>query len=58
MDLTKEHFCYVLIYYFLNGRVSKKLRDVYGYKLLKETQCQGWLVKFRLGEFSLKDKPR
>lgn len=62
MEPTKEHFRHILLYYFRKGKnaaqVAKKLRDVYGDKALKETQCQSWFVKFRLGDFSLKDKPR
>lgn len=62
MEPTKEHFRHILLYYFRKGKnaaqVAKKLRDVYGDKALKETQCQSWFVKFRSGDFSLKDKPR
>ena len=62
MEPTKEHFRHILFYYFRKGKnaaqVAKKLRDVYGDKALKETQCQSWFVKFRSADFSLKVKPR
>ena len=34
------------------------MHNLYGDKALKETQCRSWFVKFRSGDFSLKDKPR
>lgn len=58
---NKEHFRRILLNYFRKGKyikiaqVSKKLRDVYGGRVLKETQCQSCFVKFRLGDFLGKD---
>lgn len=31
---------------------------MYGEEALKERQCQNWFIKFRSGDFSLKDKQR
>jgi len=62
MEPTKEHFRNILLYYFRKGKnaeqVAKKLRDVYGDDALKGRQCPNWFLKFRSGDFSLKDEPR
>ena len=34
------------------------LCDVYGEEALRDRQCRNWFVKFRSGDFSLKDEQR
>ena len=53
-----------VIFYFIisikekTEQVATKLCDLNGDKALKERQCRNGLIKFRSGDFSLKDEPR
>ena len=62
MENQNEHFRHILLFYFRKGKnasqAHKKLCAVYGDEALKERQCQNWFVKFRSGDFSLKDEKR
>lgn len=62
MERENEHYRHILLYYFRKGKNAsqayKKLYAVYGDKALKERQCRNWFVKFRSGDFSLKDNKR
>ena len=57
-----DMFCHILLYYSRKGKnavqVRKKLYDVYGEISLIQRQCQNWFVRFRSGDFDLKDAPR
>ena len=54
------HFRHILLYYFRKGKntsqAQKKLCAVY--EALKERQCRNWFVRFRSGDFSLKNAQR
>ena len=62
MEIPDGHFRHILLYYFRKGenvvQARKKLYDVYGEKLLTESQCQNWFPRFPSGDFDLKDTPR
>ena len=51
-----------VVYYFRKGKnavlARKKLYNVYGKKSFTERQRQDWFVRFRSGDFDLKDAPR
>ena len=52
-------FCFFISVKGKNAaQATKKLHDVYGEEALKDRQCRNWFVKFRSGDFSLKDQQR
>ena len=57
MEPTSDNFCHILLYYFREGKnaahVAKQLRDLYGDKALKETQCRSLFLKFHSVDFSV-----
>ena len=62
MEEQDVHFRHILLYYFRKGKnasqAHKKLCAVYGNEALKERQCRNWFVRFRSGDFSLKNAQR
>ena len=62
MECKNDHFPYILLFYFRNGKnaaqAAKKLRDVYGEEASKDRQCRNWFDKFRSRDFSLKVEQR
>ena len=62
MKYKNEHFRHILLFYFHKGKnaaqAAKKLCDLYSEEALKDRQCQNWFIKFRSGDFSLKDEQR
>ena len=59
MEIPDGDFRHILLYYIRKGKnavqARKKLYDVYGEKSLTERQCQNWFVRFRSGNFYLKE---
>ncbi|GFU90751.1 histone-lysine N-methyltransferase SETMAR [Trichonephila clavipes] len=62
MESDKQHFRYILLFYYRKGKnavqARKKLTDVYGEGVLTVRQCQNWFAKFRSGNFDVEDAPR
>ena len=62
MECKNDHFRHILLFYFRKGKNAaqgaKELRDMYGEEALKDRQCWNWFIKFRFGDFSLKDEQR
>lgn len=61
MKLTKrnEHFPHILLFYFRQGKsASQSHKEFYALYDDKEQQCQNWFLKFRSGDFLLKDEQR
>ncbi|GFU67449.1 histone-lysine N-methyltransferase SETMAR [Trichonephila clavipes] len=62
MERDKQHFRYILLFYYRKGKnavqAREKLTDVYGEGVLTIRQCQNWFAKFRSGNFDVKDAPR
>lgn len=59
MENQKQHFRHILLFYYRKGKNAvqsrKKLCDMYGEDVLKESQCQNWFVKFRSDDFDIED---
>ena len=62
MDNQREHYRYILLFYFRKGKKAvkarKKLYDVYGEDCFIERQCQCWFARFRSGNFNEQDMHR
>lgn len=62
MEVNKEHYRHILLYYFKKGKraaeAHKKICRVCGDDALTERVCQKWFAKFRSGDFDINDAPR
>lgn len=59
---TKQHLREVLLYFF-NLRKSayeshRLLVEAYGEQVLSKVTCQNWFVRFKCGDFNVKNKER
>ena len=61
MEEKKQHFWYIMLYYFKKGKsaikMQKKICAVYGEGALTDRMCQKWFAKFCAGDFLLDDAP-
>ena len=62
MEEKKQHFQYIMLYYFKEGKnttkMQKRICAVYGVGAVTDWTCQKWFVKFCAGDFLLDDAPR
>jgi len=62
MDNQNEHFRHIMLFYFKKSKnaaqICKRICAIYSEDAVKERVCQKWFVRFRCGDFSVKDKPR
>lgn len=62
MNVNKEHFRNILLFYFRKGKNAaescRDICDVYGKEAITHSTCKNWFKRFRSGELSLEDAPR
>jgi len=61
-EVTKEYIRHILLYEFNKGNnateSARNIKAVYEDWTISVSQCQRWFQKFRVGNYSLEDKPR
>ena len=62
MSEISEEIRYVMLFYYKKGKnaaqTSRKICEVYGADAVSERRTQKWFVRFRSGNFDVKDRPR
>lgn len=62
MELTKEHFRHVLLFYFNQKKCAAEshriLVDTYGETVPTKSTCEYWFRRFKSGDFDVSDKER
>jgi len=62
IEINKEKIRYILQYHYDKGKnvvqACEKICAIYGEDTLSKSAAQKWFVRFRAGNFNIKDKPR
>ena len=62
MEENRQHFWYIMLYYFKKGKnateMQIKICAVCGEGAVTDWTYQKWFVKFRVGDFSLNNAPQ
>jgi len=62
MSEISEEICYVMLFYYKKGKnaaqICRKICEVYDADAVSECRTQEWFVRFRFGNFDVKDRSR
>ncbi|KAG5316751.1 SETMR methyltransferase, partial [Acromyrmex insinuator] len=62
MSEISEEIRYVMLFYYKKGKnaaqTCRQICEVYGVDAVSECRMQEWFVRFRSGNFDVKDRPR
>ena len=62
MSEISEEIRYVMLFYYKKGKnaaqTCRKICEVYGVDAVNERRTQEWFIRFRSGNFDVKDRPR